>query len=156
MQQGCRRSLKYCNASLRYRKVRSRPRRDLPSNLCSVTTRTTSLVSVPHQTFGLRFSDIHDIEKAVHEDEEQRAGRTMDWIGSRISERCQSWVDMLGAGRTGEDESQQTDIWRDRTPWWEEVKRCVQGDHVPSSVEGWNHPVSRTCHCHILDGLLKD
>ncbi len=61
-------------------------------------------------------------------------------MGSRISQRCQKWVDMLESP-TGPDGGK---MWRDRTPWWEEVKRCVEGDHVPSSAEGWNHPVSRT------------
>ncbi|KAI0639808.1 ER-golgi trafficking TRAPP I complex 85 kDa subunit-domain-containing protein [Trametes polyzona] len=107
------------------------------SPLPQITTRTTSLTSVPHASFALRFSDVVEIEDAVHEDEEHRAGRMMDWMGSRISERCQRWVDML--------ETQAADggkMWRDRTPWWEEVKRCVEGDHIPSSSEGWNHPVS--------------
>ncbi|RPD64974.1 hypothetical protein L227DRAFT_571426 [Lentinus tigrinus ALCF2SS1-6] len=107
------------------------------SPLPQITTRTTTLTSVPHTSFALRFSDVTEIEDAVHEDEEQRAGRTMDWIGSRISERCERWMDML------ETESREGGkMWRTRTPWWEEVKRCVDGDHVPSSVEGWNHPVS--------------
>ncbi|KAI8981263.1 ER-golgi trafficking TRAPP I complex 85 kDa subunit-domain-containing protein [Trametes punicea] len=108
------------------------------SPLPQITTRTTSLTSVPHPTFALRFSDVLEIENAVHEDEEQRAGRMMDWMGSRISQRCEKWVELLestaldGGGK----------MWRDRTPWWEEVKRCVEGDQVPSSTEGWNHPVS--------------
>ena len=93
---------------------------------------------MPHPSFALRFSDIVEIENAVHEDEEQRAGRTMDWIGSRIAQRCERWLDML------ETESKEGGkMWRTRTPWWDEVKRCVDGDHVPSSAEGWNHPVSR-------------
>ncbi len=62
----------------------------------------------------------------------------MDWIGSRISQRCERWMDMLET-----DTKEGGKMWRTRTPWWEEVKRCVDGDHVPSSVEGWNHPVSR-------------
>ncbi|KAG6878643.1 hypothetical protein C0993_001166 [Termitomyces sp. T159_Od127] len=28
------------------------------------------------------------------------------------------------------------------TPWWDELRRCVEGDHVPSKTEGWNHPVA--------------
>ncbi|KAI0778588.1 ER-golgi trafficking TRAPP I complex 85 kDa subunit-domain-containing protein [Trametes elegans] len=108
------------------------------SPLPQITTRTTSLTSVPHSAFALRFSDVVEIENAVHEDEEQRAGRTMDWVGSRISQRCHRWVDMMESS-TIEGGAK---IWRDRTPWWEEVKRCVEGDHVPSSSEGWNHPVS--------------
>ncbi|TBU62053.1 ER-golgi trafficking TRAPP I complex 85 kDa subunit-domain-containing protein [Dichomitus squalens] len=107
------------------------------SPLPQITTRTTSLTSVPHPSFALRFSDVVEIENAVHEDEEQRAGRTMDWIGSRIAQRCERWLDML------ETESREGGkMWRTRTPWWDEVKRCVDGDHVPSSAEGWNHPVS--------------
>ncbi|KAI1793952.1 ER-golgi trafficking TRAPP I complex 85 kDa subunit-domain-containing protein [Ganoderma leucocontextum] len=107
------------------------------SPLPQITTRTTSLTSVPHPSFALRFSDVIDIENGVHEDEEQRAGRTMDWIGSRVSQRCERWLDML------ETETREGGkMWRTRTPWWDEVKRCVDGDHVPSSAEGWNHPVS--------------
>ncbi|KAH9858208.1 ER-golgi trafficking TRAPP I complex 85 kDa subunit-domain-containing protein [Lenzites betulinus] len=108
------------------------------SPLPQITTRTTSLTSVPHASFALRFSDVVEIENAVHEDEEQRAGRMLDWMGERISARCERWVDTLesvaseGGGK----------MWRDRTPWWEEVKRCVEGDYVPNSSEGWNHPVS--------------
>ena len=109
----------------------------------SVTTRTTSLTSVPHPSFALRFSDVVDIENGVHEDEEQRAGRTMDWIGSRVSQRCERWLDTL------ETETREGGkMWRTRTPWWDEVKRCVDGDHVPSSAEGWNHPVSRAYAMH--------
>ncbi|EMD42167.1 hypothetical protein CERSUDRAFT_90771 [Gelatoporia subvermispora B] len=33
-------------------------------------------------------------------------------------------------------------MWQDRTPWWEEVKRCVEGDIAPSANEGWNHPTA--------------
>ncbi|KAI0686194.1 ER-golgi trafficking TRAPP I complex 85 kDa subunit-domain-containing protein [Earliella scabrosa] len=107
------------------------------SPLPQITTRTTSLTSVPHPAFALRFSDVLEIENAVHEDEEQRASRTMDWIGSRISQRCERWVEMLET-----ELKEGGKMWRSRTPWWEEVKECVDGDHVPSSVEGWNHPVS--------------
>ena len=35
--------------------------------------------------------------------------------------------------------------WRASAAWWEEVKRCVEGDHVPSKTEGWNHPVASAC-----------
>ncbi|KAH9897998.1 ER-golgi trafficking TRAPP I complex 85 kDa subunit-domain-containing protein [Cubamyces lactineus] len=107
------------------------------SPLPNVTTRTTSLTSVPHELFFVRFSDVLDIENAVHEDEEQRAGRMMDWMGSRISQRCERWMETLDAV---DDKGRK--VWRNSTPWWEEVKRCVEGDHVPSSTEGWNHPVS--------------
>lgn len=106
---------------------------------CIVTTRTTALTSIPLSSFALRFSDLEDIEVAIHEDEEQRAERTMDWIGSRVQIRCASWVELF--------EKQSSLVpsegpWKDRTPWWEEVKRCVESDHVPNRFEGWNHPVA--------------
>lgn len=46
-----------------------------------------------------------------------------------------------------------------RTPWWEELKRCVQGDHIPSTMEGWNHPVSsafRSWSLLLLEGLSAE
>ncbi|CCM05178.1 uncharacterized protein FIBRA_07387 [Fibroporia radiculosa] len=111
--------------------------------LPQVTTRTTSLASIPHSSFALRFSDLHEIESATHEDEEQRAGRMMDWIGSRLSMRAPAWVQMLDAQAAANQEANvKESIWNDKTPWWEEVKRCVEGDHVPSTDEGWNHPVA--------------
>lgn len=101
--------------------------------LITVTTRTTSLTSVPHTSFALRFSDLAEIEAACREDEEQRAVRTIDWIGARVSKRCVKWVEDME--KMGEKETL-------RTPWWDELKRCAEGDHVPSRVEGWNHPVA--------------
>ncbi|PSS37571.1 hypothetical protein PHLCEN_2v587 [Hermanssonia centrifuga] len=63
----------------------------------------------------------------------------MDWIGARVATRCARWVDMVESDAT----SGQDDIsWDDKTPWWDEVKRCVESDHVPNRVEGWNHPVA--------------
>jgi trafficking protein particle complex subunit 8 len=29
-----------------------------------------------------------------------------------------------------------------RTPWWEDLRRCVEGEWTPSRWEGWNHPVA--------------
>ncbi|TCD62768.1 hypothetical protein EIP91_006412 [Steccherinum ochraceum] len=107
------------------------------SPLQQITTRTTSLASIPLSTFALRFSDLVDIESAIHEDEEQRAERTMDWIGNRVQPRCAAWVETVEAASDAGDGP-----WKDRTPWWEEVKRCVESDHVPNRSEGWNHPVA--------------
>ncbi|KAJ3870264.1 ER-golgi trafficking TRAPP I complex 85 kDa subunit-domain-containing protein [Lentinula novae-zelandiae] len=103
------------------------------SPLPQVTTRTISLTSVPHKAFALRFSDLSEIEAACREDEEERAVRTLDWIGLRINSRSAQWVDDMDkmAGK------QST-----RVPWWEELKRCVEGDHVPSKTETWNHPIA--------------
>lgn len=104
---------------------------------------------VPHESFALRFSDLQEIEAACREDEEQRAGRTIDWISARVSRRCSKWVDDWE--NTGPPAAEKETDMKYRTPWWEELKRCVQGDHIPSTVEGWNHPVSsalfsfRTC-----------
>ncbi|KAF7339581.1 hypothetical protein MSAN_02172600 [Mycena sanguinolenta] len=94
------------------------------SPLPQVTTRTTTLTSVPHTSFGLRFSSLPEIESACKEDEHQRAERTIDWIGARIGNRCAKWLqDMEKLG--------------DKDPM-----RTPEGDHVPSKVEGWNHPVA--------------
>ncbi|KAG0696032.1 ER-golgi trafficking TRAPP I complex 85 kDa subunit-domain-containing protein [Suillus ampliporus] len=103
------------------------------SPLPQVTTRTTALTTVPHASFALRFSDLAEIEAACREDEEQRATRTIDWIGARISKRCAKWVD---------DFEKMQDRDAARTPWWDELRRCAEGDHVPARDEGWNHPMS--------------
>lgn len=109
--------------------------------LCSyqVTTRTTALTTVPHTSFALRFSDLVEIEVACREDEEQRATRAIDWIGERISKRCAKWVD---------DFEKTHDRDAARTPWWDELRRCAEGDHIPSRDEGWNHPMSSQ---HLFD-----
>lgn len=96
--------------------------------------------SVPHESFALRFSDLQEIEVACREDEEQRAGRAIDWISARVSRRCAKWVDDWE--HAGAPVAEKEADMKYRTPWWEELKRCVQGDHVPSTIEGWNHPVS--------------
>ncbi|KAJ8468953.1 hypothetical protein ONZ45_g17058 [Pleurotus djamor] len=103
------------------------------SPLPNVTTRTTSLESVPHASFALRFSDLVEIEAACKEDEEQRAIRTVDWISSRIAKQCSRWV---------EDNDKLDSINQIKTPWWDELKRCSEGDHVPNKTEGWNHPIA--------------
>ncbi|KAG1875607.1 ER-golgi trafficking TRAPP I complex 85 kDa subunit-domain-containing protein [Suillus subalutaceus] len=103
------------------------------SPLPQVTTRTTTLTTVPHASFALRFSDLTEIESACREDEEQRATRTIDWIGDRISKRCAKWVD---------DFEKMNDRDVARTPWWDELRRCAEGDHIPARDEGWNHPMS--------------
>ncbi|TFK77235.1 hypothetical protein BDN72DRAFT_755266 [Pluteus cervinus] len=103
------------------------------SPLSQVTTRTTSLASVTHPSFSLRFSELPDIEDACREDDEQRAVRTLEWIGSRIQRRCAKWA---------EDMEKIAEREIPRTPWWDELKRCAEGEHTPSKVEGWNHPVA--------------
>ncbi|KDR85341.1 hypothetical protein GALMADRAFT_234163 [Galerina marginata CBS 339.88] len=103
------------------------------SPLPQVTTRTTSLVSVPHTSFALRFSDLQDVEEACREDDEQRAIRTIDWMTARISKRCAKWVQDMET--VGDQEAV-------RTPWWDELRRCAEGDFVPAKTEAWNHPVA--------------
>ncbi|KZS95953.1 hypothetical protein SISNIDRAFT_451603 [Sistotremastrum niveocremeum HHB9708] len=103
------------------------------SPLTQVTTRTSTYQSIPHQSFALRFSDLSIIEDACKEDEESRAGRTIDWIGSQISKKAETWV--AEVHRRGESNYA-------RLPWWEEVRRCVEGDWIPNRSEGWNHPVA--------------
>ncbi|KAH6916862.1 ER-golgi trafficking TRAPP I complex 85 kDa subunit-domain-containing protein [Coprinopsis sp. MPI-PUGE-AT-0042] len=105
------------------------------SPLPQVTTRTTSLVSVPHSSFALRFSDLSEIEEACREPEEQRAARTLDWMAVRITKRCEKWVqDIEEKGEPREE--------RIRSPWWDELRRCAEGDYVPDRTEAWNHPVA--------------
>ncbi|KAI6162059.1 ER-golgi trafficking TRAPP I complex 85 kDa subunit-domain-containing protein [Pisolithus thermaeus] len=76
-----------------------------------------NLVTVAHSTFAIRFSNLIDVENACLEDEEKRSARIIDWIGERIDRQCPKW-------------------------WWDELRRCLEGDNVPSKTEGWNHPVS--------------
>ncbi|KIM47869.1 hypothetical protein M413DRAFT_212220 [Hebeloma cylindrosporum] len=106
------------------------------SPLPQVTTRTTSLTPVPHTSFALRFSDLQDVEEACREDEDQRAIRTIDSMTARISKRCARWVQDMDAA--GEQEGV-------RTPWWDELRRCAEGDFVPGKLEAWNHPVAPRC-----------
>jgi trafficking protein particle complex subunit 8 len=117
------------------------------SFLNPVTTRTTSLTSVPHKSFALRFSDLAEIEKGCRESEEERAVRKIDWISSRISNRCAQWVEEME--KVDETESL-------RTPWWEELRRCVEGDHVPSRFEGWNHPVAGALVASARESAFAD
>ncbi len=102
---------------------------------CVVTTRTTALTSVTHPNFMLRFSDLADVETVCKEDEEQRAGRMIDWISSRVSAKCSRWIEDVQ--KIGEE-----NLKDGRTPWWDELKRCTEGDNTPSRMEGWNHPVA--------------
>ncbi|KAI5123549.1 hypothetical protein M0805_003369 [Coniferiporia weirii] len=109
------------------------------SPLPNITTRTTTLNTVQHTKFTLRFSNLRQIETACKEDEEQRAGRLIDWISSRIGRRCSRWVDEVERVEAEAQLSDQ-DSSQVPTPWWDELKRCAEGDHVPSKSEGWNHP----------------
>ncbi|EIN14080.1 hypothetical protein PUNSTDRAFT_59603 [Punctularia strigosozonata HHB-11173 SS5] len=113
------------------------------SPLPQVTTRTTALASVSHASFALRFSDLQEIEAACREPEENRAMRMLDWISARISSRCAQWVEDMEKAETAEKERYEED-GRDivRTPWWDELRRCAEGDCVPGKGEGWNHPVA--------------
>lgn len=105
--------------------------------LQSVTTRTTSLTTVSHTSFSLRFSDLAETERACLEDDEKRAARTIDWIGERIAKQCAHWLSEL------DHPARHTT----RTPWWDELCRCVEGDHLPSKYDAWNHPLSSPSHC---------
>ncbi|KAH9082196.1 hypothetical protein EDB83DRAFT_2336975 [Lactarius deliciosus] len=101
---------------------------DLADLLSSLTT---SLTPVPLTAFALRFSDLAEIEEGCREDEEGAA---------RISSRCAKWIEdweRIQAAGTENDKA-----YKSRTPWWNEVRQCVEGDHIPSKFEGWNHPVA--------------
>ncbi|KAG6381058.1 hypothetical protein JVT61DRAFT_5454 [Boletus reticuloceps] len=82
------------------------------SPLPQVNTRTTSLTTVLHPSFALRFSDLADIERACLEDDEKRAARTIDWIGERITKQCDLWLKEL---------DDHPDRYAARTPWWDEL-----------------------------------
>ncbi|KAF8575503.1 hypothetical protein K439DRAFT_1419748 [Ramaria rubella] len=105
------------------------------SPLPQVTTRTTTLTHVSHGAFPLRFSNLNDIEIACKEDEDSRAGRTIDWIGQRVAKRAAEWVMRVES----EDYMQTKDA---KTPWFQELEQCTEGDRTPSRNEGWNHPVA--------------
>lgn len=92
------------------------------------------MTPVPHTSFALRFSDLEEIELACKEDEGTRSGRFIDWLGGRISRKAPAWVKDVERGHLNGATP--------RTPWWDEIKRCVEGDWTPSRHEGWNHPVS--------------
>jgi hypothetical protein len=114
-----------------------------PTHIFVVTTRTTSLTPVPLISFALRFSDLGEVEDGCREDEELRAGRTIDWISARISSRCAKWLEdweRVEAAAAQNDRANNL-----RTPWWNELRHCVDGDHIPSKFEGWNHPVASVC-----------
>lgn len=104
-----------------------------PHSSPPVTTRTTSLTTVSHPSFALRFSDLADTERACLEDDEERAARTIDWIGERIAKQCAHWLKEL---------DDHPDRYATRPPWWDELTRCAEGDHLPSKYDGWNHPLS--------------
>lgn len=93
------------------------------------------MVSVPHASFSLRFSDLAEIEAACYEDEEGRATRTVDWISEHISQRSSKWV---------EDVEKLKEKDGLQSPWWDELKRCAEGEHTPSRSETWNHPAAGT------------
>ena len=108
-----------------------------------MTFRSVSNLETPSELGEVENSttlaNLVETEQATHEDEEQRADRTLDWIGSRIASRSSQWVDAVENGIGKPD-----NVWRDRTPWWEEVKRCIEGDLIPNRLEGWNHPIAGT------------
>ncbi|KAG8949630.1 hypothetical protein FRC04_008376 [Tulasnella sp. 424] len=105
------------------------------SPLGQVITRTTTLVPVTHSSFTLRFSELTQVESACREDEEARAGRTIDWISGRIAKKAAGWVEDLESRNKGEP-------LKGDTKWWQELKFCLDGDRVPARGEGWNHPVA--------------
>lgn len=98
----------------------------------------------------VRFSELAEIEAACKEDEEQRAARTIDWISSRVSKRCAKWVEDI---EKYEETSASEELIEG--PWWEEVRRCSEGDQTPSKYETWNHPVSSTLCAYLVTHLTN-
>ena len=83
----------------------------------------------------LRFSDLFEVENACKEDDSQRAERVIDWISARVNKRATKWVEYIE--KIGEDNLKDV-----RTPWWDELRRCAEGNVIPSRTESWNHPVA--------------
>ena len=104
------------------------------------------MTSIPHSSFALRFSDLGEIEVACREDEDQRAVRMLDWIGDRVNKRCAKWV---------QDFESSSDSESFRTPWWDDLRRCAEGEHLPSKTEGWNHPVAGMFTCRTVLYIVK-
>jgi hypothetical protein len=98
-----------------------------------VSTRTTALATVTHDRYFMRFSNLQDVEAASKEDEEVRAGRTFDWMGSRISRKAATWV--------AEVEEKPLNLAKEMK-WWQDIRLCAEGDIAPSRTEGWNYPVA--------------
>ena len=57
-------------------------------------------------------------------------------MGERINKRSAKWVEDM-------DKANEKDVLR--TPWWDELRRCAEGDHIPSRAESWNHPAASAC-----------
>jgi len=53
-------------------------------------------------------------------------------MSSRVSEKAAKWVEIM-------DRTKSEGV---TTPWWEELRKCAEGNVVPSKTEGWNHPVA--------------
>jgi hypothetical protein len=128
-----------------------------------VNTRTATLTTVSHPAFHLRFSNLHEIEQICKEDPARRAVRAIDWISERIAKKCSSWIASAGdSGLTASNTPKGADAGKGsglrivddattsekdfmaspRTPWWDELRRCAEGERVPNLLEGWNHPVA--------------
>lgn len=62
-------------------------------------------------------------------------------MNSRISEKAVKWVEIM-------DRNKSEGV---TTPWWEELKKCAEGNVVPSRAEGWNHPVASEQKLRLLN-----
>ncbi|KAG9118362.1 hypothetical protein FRC07_007148, partial [Ceratobasidium sp. 392] len=98
-----------------------------------VSARTTTLAPVTHNRYFIRFSNLQDVEAASKEDEESRAGRTFDWMGTRISRKAAAWV--------AEVEEKPLNLGKEMK-WWQDIRLCAEGDIAPTRTEGWNYPVA--------------
>jgi hypothetical protein len=124
-----------------------------PSRSSAVTTRTTTLTPISHASFALRFSDLVEIEAGCREPEEQRAERTIDWIGTRIAQKAAHWLaDWDASDAAARERDGDPTV---RTPWWEDLRRCVEGACVPARSEGWNHPVASACPLPVRPPLSR-
>lgn len=105
------------------------------SPLQQVTVRSTTFSTITHPSFHLRFADFSSLEAACAEDEDERASRTIDWLGQRITREADKWVKSVESDKIKINHPSDA-------PWWQELHNCVEGDHLPTRFEGWNHPVA--------------
>ena len=52
------------------------------------------------------------------------------------------WVDEVTNMEEQSKISGQQQVVVGPTPWWNQVRRCIEGDYTPVRTEGWNHPTA--------------
>ena len=103
-----------------------------------VTTRTVGITPIRHEAFHVRFSSFNDTWSACQEEPTHRAGRTLDWINSRIASQASAWVQQI------------QELAPQSLPWWDELRECIEADIIPNPYETWNHPSAGAVRTHFF------